>query len=74
MERLQDDTLLVVMGDHGMTDTGDHGGESQKETDAAVFLYSPTALFPGPPSQVDRADDFFGQCQHDRCQDKIMAS
>nr|XP_061837060.1 GPI ethanolamine phosphate transferase 3 [Nerophis lumbriciformis] len=51
IERLQNDTLLVVMGDHGMTDTGDHGGESQKETDAAIFLYSPSPLFPGPPSQ-----------------------
>lgn len=54
MERLQNDTLLVVMGDHGMTDTGDHGGESLKETDAALFLYSPAPLFPGPPSQVGR--------------------
>uniref|UniRef100_A0A087XIG0 GPI ethanolamine phosphate transferase 3, catalytic subunit n=2 Tax=Poecilia formosa TaxID=48698 RepID=A0A087XIG0_POEFO len=51
MERLQDDTLLVVMGDHGMTDTGDHGGDSQKETDAALFLYSPSAIFPGPPTE-----------------------
>lgn len=56
MERLQNDTLLVVMGDHGMTDSGDHGGESQKETDAAIFLYSPSPLFhsPPPPSQVRR--------------------
>lgn len=52
MEHLQNDTLLVVMGDHGMTDSGDHGGESQKETDAAIFLYSPSPLFPAPPSQV----------------------
>lgn len=52
MQRLHDDTLLVVMGDHGMTDSGDHGGESQKETDAAIFLYSPASLFPAPPSQV----------------------
>ncbi|MEQ2189291.1 hypothetical protein GOODEAATRI_023906 [Goodea atripinnis] len=52
IDRLQNDTLLVVMGDHGMTDTGDHGGESQKETDAALFLYSPSPVFPGPPSQV----------------------
>ncbi|XP_076018185.1 GPI ethanolamine phosphate transferase 3, catalytic subunit [Genypterus blacodes] len=50
MERLQNDTLLVVMGDHGMTDTGDHGGESVKETDAAIFLYSPAPLFHGPPT------------------------
>ncbi|XP_072227957.1 GPI ethanolamine phosphate transferase 3 [Leuresthes tenuis] len=53
IDRLQNDTLLVVMGDHGMTDTGDHGGESQKETDAALFLYSPSPIFPGPPSQND---------------------
>lgn len=53
ISRLQNDTLLVVMGDHGMTDTGDHGGESQKETDAAIFLYSPSPLFPDPPSQVE---------------------
>ncbi|XP_028274384.1 GPI ethanolamine phosphate transferase 3 [Parambassis ranga] len=50
IDRLQNDTLLVVMGDHGMTDTGDHGGESVKETDAAIFLYSPSPVFPGPPS------------------------
>ncbi|KAL0965561.1 hypothetical protein UPYG_G00282970 [Umbra pygmaea] len=53
VDRLQDDTLLVVMGDHGMTDTGDHGGESQRETDAAIFLYSPSPLFPEPSSQSD---------------------
>ncbi|KAI4876353.1 hypothetical protein NFI96_017816 [Prochilodus magdalenae] len=53
IKRLQNDTLLVVMGDHGMTDTGDHGGESQKETDAALFLYSGSPLFPAPGSQVE---------------------
>ncbi|XP_060764471.1 GPI ethanolamine phosphate transferase 3 isoform X2 [Neoarius graeffei] len=51
IKRLQNDTLLVVMGDHGMTDTGDHGGESQKETDAALFLYSGSRLFPSPDAQ-----------------------
>ncbi|XP_029921447.1 GPI ethanolamine phosphate transferase 3 [Myripristis murdjan] len=53
IERLENDTLLVVMGDHGMTDTGDHGGESQKETDAAIFLYSPSPLFPKLPFQSE---------------------
>ncbi|XP_026153860.1 GPI ethanolamine phosphate transferase 3 [Mastacembelus armatus] len=53
IDRLQNDTLLVVMGDHGMTDTGDHGGESQKETDAAIFLYSPVPLFLGSMSQSE---------------------
>lgn len=53
MRRLQNDTLLVVMGDHGMTDTGDHGGESQKETDAAIFIYSPSPLFQQPQAQLE---------------------
>ncbi|KAI1905176.1 hypothetical protein AGOR_G00013440 [Albula goreensis] len=51
--RLENDTLLVVMGDHGMTDTGDHGGESLKETDAALFLYSPAEIFPPPGAEVE---------------------
>ncbi|KAM9321969.1 GPI ethanolamine phosphate transferase 3 [Pholidichthys leucotaenia] len=48
---LQNNTLLVVMGDHGMTDSGDHGGESLKETDAALFIYSTSPIFSSPPSQ-----------------------
>lgn len=53
INHLQNDTLLVVMGDHGMTDTGDHGGESQKETDAALFLYSSSPLFPASDERVE---------------------
>lgn len=52
MERLENDTLLVVIGDHGMTMTGDHGGDSELEISAALFLYSPKALFPGAPPEV----------------------
>ncbi|GAA5883949.1 hypothetical protein JCM3774_001478 [Rhodotorula dairenensis] len=40
VERMSDDTLLVVVGDHGMTDRGDHGGDSREEVDAAVWVYS----------------------------------
>ncbi|XP_040277130.1 GPI ethanolamine phosphate transferase 3 [Bufo bufo] len=45
VEHLDDKTLLVVAGDHGMTDTGDHGGDSEKEVTAALFLYSKAPLF-----------------------------
>ncbi|XP_049628999.1 GPI ethanolamine phosphate transferase 3 isoform X2 [Suncus etruscus] len=54
VERLQNDTLLVVIGDHGMTMNGDHGGDSELEVSAALFLYSPTALFPNfPPEEPE---------------------
>jgi len=37
---LDDDTLLFVLGDHGMTAEGDHGGDSHLETEAALFVHS----------------------------------
>ncbi|KAI9277201.1 hypothetical protein BDA99DRAFT_495133 [Phascolomyces articulosus] len=37
---VDENTLLVVMGDHGMSVEGDHGGESVEELMSALFLYS----------------------------------
>ena len=42
---LDDQTLLVVMGDHGMDSKGDHGGESDDEIEAALWMYSKRAVF-----------------------------
>ena len=44
MEDMERDTVLFVFGDHGMTSTGDHGGESPDEVGAALFIYSPSQL------------------------------
>jgi phosphatidylinositol glycan class O len=40
VELLDDDTLLVVLGDHGMDRSGDHGGDGELETHAATWIYS----------------------------------
>ncbi|KAF1997247.1 hypothetical protein P154DRAFT_471438 [Amniculicola lignicola CBS 123094] len=45
IKQLSDDTLLVVMGDHGMDAKGDHGGESDDEIQAALWMYSKQKLF-----------------------------
>lgn len=50
IESLDDDTLLVVMGDHGMDVKGDHGGESDDEVEATLWMYSKKGIF-------GRADD-----------------
>ncbi|KAL9130103.1 MAG: hypothetical protein Q9217_001619 [Psora testacea] len=42
---LDDQTLLVVMGDHGMDVKGDHGGESDDEVEAALWMYSKKSIF-----------------------------
>ncbi|EEQ30337.1 mannose-ethanolamine phosphotransferase gpi13 [Microsporum canis] len=45
MEAIDDKTLLVVMGDHGMDPKGDHGGESDDEVEAALWMYSKKGIF-----------------------------
>ncbi|KAI1793745.1 hypothetical protein LXA43DRAFT_204132 [Ganoderma leucocontextum] len=40
VELLDDDTLLILMGDHGMDRKGDHGGDGEHETSAALWVYS----------------------------------
>ncbi|KAI1735599.1 GPI ethanolamine phosphate transferase 3-like protein [Xylaria scruposa] len=44
-ESIDQDTLLIVMGDHGMDGKGDHGGESDDEVEAALWMYSKQPVF-----------------------------
>ena len=37
---MDNDTLLVILGDHGMTRTGDHGGDSEAEINAALIFHT----------------------------------
>lgn len=45
VKECDNDTLILAFGDHGMTITGDHGGDSTDETDAALFAYSPKGFY-----------------------------
>lgn len=40
VEAIDEDTLLVLLGDHGMDRTGNHGGDSVLETMSGVWIYS----------------------------------
>ena len=66
VDALDEDTLLVVLGDHGMDRKGDHGGDGELEVSAGLWIYSkgpalssknpptsqlPHKTFPGEPSQ-----------------------
>ncbi|KAF8630559.1 hypothetical protein AX17_005371 [Amanita inopinata Kibby_2008] len=54
VEDLDNETLLVVLGDHGMDRSGDHGGDGTLETSAALWVYSKgpalTSATTKPPS------------------------
>ena len=45
MLKIDERTLFVVMGDHGMDPKGDHGGESDDEVEAAIWFYSKAPRF-----------------------------
>ena len=65
VDALDKDTLLIVLGDHGMDRKGDHGGDGDFEVSAGLWIYSkgpalsakklptshlPHKTFPGEPS------------------------
>ena len=53
MSSMSNDTVLLVMGDHGMTWNGDHGGDSHDEVVSGLFVFSKKPLsFPPHPDQV----------------------
>ncbi|XP_073994921.1 phosphatidylinositol glycan anchor biosynthesis class O isoform X2 [Rhodnius prolixus] len=40
VERISNNTVLFVFGDHGMTESGDHGGSSELEVTSALIVFS----------------------------------
>uniref|UniRef100_A0A060T0D6 GPI ethanolamine phosphate transferase 2 n=1 Tax=Blastobotrys adeninivorans TaxID=409370 RepID=A0A060T0D6_BLAAD len=59
-ENIDDDTLLVLCGDHGMNEVGNHGGSSAGETSAALTLLSPkfSSLPEKRTSPIEASDDY----------------
>lgn len=45
IDSVDDETLLIVLGDHGMDLKGDHGGESDDELEATLWMYSRKGIF-----------------------------
>lgn len=50
---IDNETLLIVMGDHGMNAEGDHGGDSYDEVTAALFMYSKRQFFAQLPASLE---------------------
>ena len=52
VDLLDNDTLLVVLGDHGMDRKGDHGGDGDLEVSSGLWIYSkgPALSSENPPT------------------------
>lgn len=66
-------TLLVLCGDHGMNDAGNHGGSAEGETSPALVFVSPKfqTISPGFESPVALGDSSFGY--YDRVEQSDIA-
>ncbi|TFY74091.1 hypothetical protein EWM64_g9921, partial [Hericium alpestre] len=64
VDAMDDDTVLVVMGDHGMDRKGDHGGDGDLEVSSAMWIYSKgpelSIAEPAIPSQLVQYTRFPG--------------
>ncbi|KAL4505857.1 hypothetical protein ABPG72_013618 [Tetrahymena utriculariae] len=40
IKEMKDDDVLLLMGDHGMSESGHHGGSTFEETSVGIFAYS----------------------------------
>ncbi|KTW25620.1 hypothetical protein T552_03480 [Pneumocystis carinii B80] len=52
ISKLQNDTLLIVLGDHGMDERGNHGGDSLDEVVSALWIYNKGSILPEFPSNL----------------------
>ncbi|KAH9782362.1 GPI ethanolamine phosphate transferase 3 [Citrus sinensis] len=66
---LHENTFLLVMGDHGQTINGDHGGGSAEEVETSVFAMSFKKPPPTMPSEFDTSS-----CEMDLDQKKTCIS
>lgn len=46
VDSIDEETLLVVVGDHGMTETGDHGGDSRLVCRVRFFFQNKLSFLP----------------------------
>lgn len=53
---LHENTMLIVMGDHGQTLNGDHGGGTPEEVETSIFAMSMHAPVGSIPSKLDTSD------------------
>uniref|UniRef100_A0A1B6K3N9 Uncharacterized protein n=3 Tax=Homalodisca liturata TaxID=320908 RepID=A0A1B6K3N9_9HEMI len=58
VSEMDNNTILFVIGDHGMTGAGDHGGDSEEEVTSAMFVYShrPLIMNVKPVEEVKQVD------------------
>lgn len=56
LDRLPEDALFILAGDHGMDAQGDHGGEGELEVGSGIWIYSKKGFSPSVASFQEQAE------------------
>ncbi|CAK9297052.1 unnamed protein product [Gordionus sp. m RMFG-2023] len=59
IQLMDNQTLIIVLGDHGSTNNGDHGGESKLEIESFLFAHSKQPNFAEQSRQASNPDVMF---------------
>ncbi|KAJ3399859.1 mannose-ethanolamine phosphotransferase gpi13 [Chytriomyces hyalinus] len=62
-QSVDNETVVVVLGDHGMDPKGDHGGDSENEVNAGLFLFSKSNLWQGPSKPESDLNKLLGSLE-----------
>ncbi|TPX57890.1 hypothetical protein PhCBS80983_g03482 [Powellomyces hirtus] len=57
-KEVDEDTVVFVIGDHGMDPKGDHGGDSENEVNAGLFMYSKRPLIDKDPTYMTELESY----------------
>lgn len=52
IDKMDNKTILLIVGDHGMKDDGNHGGGSREEIETVFFAYSKQELQKDSPRNI----------------------
>ena len=56
LPNMQSDDMLMVLSDHGMTDSGSHGGASNSETSSFLYAYTPSQCMSQTTEKINQID------------------
>jgi len=64
IQKIKNDTIFLLFGDHGMLDNGNHGGSDEDEVFTVLYAYTPGG-FPSEKLKRSKEYEVFKECMYE---------